>query len=151
MNWCAKTNACSPNGFYAEVTVSYDGIIAQQSSGRPFRIDSLRPIQMSKSDVWTCWQGAGKVHDCRVEGSARRNQFETPGQHERQCRQQAALQIGGGKEFGSPSATLRRTEMRPFTRYARKPLSLGLVRQISELAFGGGGGITTLSFELILG
>jgi ATP-dependent Lon protease len=39
------------DGFYAEVTLSYDGIIAQQEKGRPFRIDTLRPIQMSKSDV----------------------------------------------------------------------------------------------------
>ena len=39
------------DGFYAEVTVSYDGVIAQQNGGRPFRIDALRPIQMSKSDV----------------------------------------------------------------------------------------------------
>jgi ATP-dependent Lon protease len=39
------------DGFYAEVTLSYDGIVAQQQSGRPFRIDALRPIQMSKSDV----------------------------------------------------------------------------------------------------
>jgi ATP-dependent Lon protease len=39
------------DGFYAEVTLSYDGIIAQQQGGRPFHIDALRPIQMSKSDV----------------------------------------------------------------------------------------------------
>lgn len=39
------------DGFYAEVTLSYDGIVAQQLNGRPFKIDSLRPIQMSKSDV----------------------------------------------------------------------------------------------------
>ena len=39
------------DGFYAEVTLSYDGIIAQQQGGRPFKIDSIRPIQMSKSDV----------------------------------------------------------------------------------------------------
>lgn len=39
------------DGFYAEVTLSYDGIVAQQLGGRPFKIDSLRPIQMSKSDV----------------------------------------------------------------------------------------------------
>src|SRR3990172_4996470 len=39
------------DGFYAEVTLAYDGIIAQQSGGRPFKIDGLRPIQMSKSDV----------------------------------------------------------------------------------------------------
>ena len=39
------------DGFYAEVALSYDGIVAQETGGRPFRIDSLRPIQMSKSDV----------------------------------------------------------------------------------------------------
>lgn len=38
-------------GFYAEVVLSYDGIIAQQQGGRPFKIDTLRPIQMSKPDV----------------------------------------------------------------------------------------------------
>ena len=39
------------DGFYAEITVSYDGVTAQEQGGRPFAIDSLRPIQMSKSDV----------------------------------------------------------------------------------------------------
>ena len=39
------------DGFYAEVTLSYDGVIAQQQGGRPFKIDALRPIQMSKSDA----------------------------------------------------------------------------------------------------
>jgi ATP-dependent Lon protease len=39
------------DGFYAEVTLSYDGIVAQENGGRPFSIESLRPIQMSKSDV----------------------------------------------------------------------------------------------------
>ncbi len=39
------------DGFYAEVTLAYDGIIAQQHGGRPFKVDSLRPIQMSKADV----------------------------------------------------------------------------------------------------
>ena len=39
------------DGFYAEVTLSYDGIVAQQANGKPFGIDSLRPIQMSKSDA----------------------------------------------------------------------------------------------------
>lgn len=38
-------------GFYAEVTLTYDGVIAQQQGGRPFKIEALRPIQMSKSDV----------------------------------------------------------------------------------------------------
>src|SRR5208337_2070217 len=39
------------DGFYAEVTLTYDGIIAQEKGGRPFKADALRPIQMSKSDV----------------------------------------------------------------------------------------------------
>jgi ATP-dependent Lon protease len=39
------------DGFYAEVTLTYDGIIAQEKGGRPFKIDGLRPIQMSKSDI----------------------------------------------------------------------------------------------------
>ena len=39
------------DGFYAELTVSYDGIVALQPGGRPFKIDALRPIQMSKPDV----------------------------------------------------------------------------------------------------
>lgn len=39
------------DGFYAEVTLSYDAMIAQEQYGRPFAIDSLRAIQLSKSDV----------------------------------------------------------------------------------------------------
>jgi len=39
------------DGFYAEVTLGYDGITAQEQGGRPFSIESMRPIQMSKSDV----------------------------------------------------------------------------------------------------
>ncbi|HFD80326.1 MAG TPA: BREX system Lon protease-like protein BrxL, partial [Gammaproteobacteria bacterium] len=39
------------DGFYAEVTLEYDPLVAQESQGRPFRIAMLRPIQMSKPDV----------------------------------------------------------------------------------------------------
>jgi ATP-dependent Lon protease len=39
------------DGFYAEVTVSYDGTIALQPGGRPFKIEAIRPIQMSTPDV----------------------------------------------------------------------------------------------------
>jgi ATP-dependent Lon protease len=39
------------DGFYAEVTLTYDGIVAQEKGGRPFKVDALRPIQMSKSNV----------------------------------------------------------------------------------------------------
>jgi ATP-dependent Lon protease len=38
-------------GFYAEITLSYDAAIAQEKSGRPFGIVSLREIQLSKRDV----------------------------------------------------------------------------------------------------
>jgi ATP-dependent Lon protease len=38
-------------GFYAEVTLSYDAAIAQESKGRPFGIEGLREIQLSKRDV----------------------------------------------------------------------------------------------------
>ncbi len=39
------------DGFYGEVTLSYDAAIAQERGGRPFAIDSLRPIQFSRADV----------------------------------------------------------------------------------------------------
>jgi len=38
-------------GFYAEVTLSYDASIAEESKGRPFGIQSIREIQLSKRDV----------------------------------------------------------------------------------------------------
>ena len=38
-------------GFYAEINLSYDAAIAQEKSGRPFGVDSLREIQLSKRDV----------------------------------------------------------------------------------------------------
>ena len=39
------------DGFYAEITLAYDGSIAQEKGGRPFSIEGLRAIQLSKSDV----------------------------------------------------------------------------------------------------
>jgi ATP-dependent Lon protease len=38
-------------GFYAEVELAYDPTIAQEKNGRPFGIDSLREIQLSKREV----------------------------------------------------------------------------------------------------
>ena len=35
-------------GFYAEVSLEYDAIAAQENRGRPFSVGSLRPIQLSK-------------------------------------------------------------------------------------------------------
>ena len=39
------------DGFYAELTLGYDAVIAEENGGRPFAIEALRPIQLSKSDV----------------------------------------------------------------------------------------------------
>jgi ATP-dependent Lon protease len=38
-------------GFYAEITLSYDAAIAQEKNGRPFAIQSIREIQLSKREV----------------------------------------------------------------------------------------------------
>jgi ATP-dependent Lon protease len=38
-------------GFYAEITLAYDAAIAQERHGRPFGIESLRAIQLSKREV----------------------------------------------------------------------------------------------------
>jgi ATP-dependent Lon protease len=38
-------------GFYAEVELAYDPTIAQEKNGRPFGVDSLREIQLSKRAV----------------------------------------------------------------------------------------------------
>lgn len=38
-------------GFYSEVTLEYDAIVAQERNGRPFEITDLRPIQMSNPQV----------------------------------------------------------------------------------------------------
>ncbi|MEX2375651.1 MAG: BREX system Lon protease-like protein BrxL [Dehalococcoidia bacterium] len=39
------------DGFYAEVTLEYDPVVAQEKSGRPFKVAALRPIQMSNPRV----------------------------------------------------------------------------------------------------
>ena len=38
-------------GFYAEVDLEYDALIAEQKNGRPFGIAAVRPIQMSTRDA----------------------------------------------------------------------------------------------------
>jgi ATP-dependent Lon protease len=38
-------------GFYAEIELTYDPTIAEERNGRPFGIESLREIQLSKRDV----------------------------------------------------------------------------------------------------
>ncbi len=38
-------------GFYAEISLAYDAGIAQENKGRPFGVETLRAIQLSKRDV----------------------------------------------------------------------------------------------------
>lgn len=38
-------------GFYAEISLAYDAAIAQEKKGRPFGVEGLREIQLSKRDV----------------------------------------------------------------------------------------------------
>ena len=38
-------------GFYAEITLGFDRAIAQENNGRPFGIEALREIQLSKREV----------------------------------------------------------------------------------------------------
>ncbi|MGD9420074.1 MAG: BREX system Lon protease-like protein BrxL [Verrucomicrobiota bacterium JB025] len=39
------------DGFYAEINLAYDAVIAQEKNGRPFYIESLRPIQLSSANA----------------------------------------------------------------------------------------------------
>ncbi len=47
-------------GFYAEITLTYDAAIAQESRGRPFGVEGLREIQLSKRDVLDTMAAARK-------------------------------------------------------------------------------------------
>lgn len=47
-------------GFYAEITLGYDAAIAQESKGRPFGVEALREIQLSKRDVLEILEKARK-------------------------------------------------------------------------------------------
>jgi ATP-dependent Lon protease len=38
-------------GFYAEITLEYDSIIAEEKGGKPFGVFALKPIQLSKRNV----------------------------------------------------------------------------------------------------
>lgn len=39
------------DGFYAEITLGYDAVIAQERNGRPFFIEAIRPIQLSTANA----------------------------------------------------------------------------------------------------
>jgi ATP-dependent Lon protease len=47
-------------GFYAEITLTYDAAIAQETKGRPFGIEVLREIQLSTRDVLNILTNARK-------------------------------------------------------------------------------------------
>ena len=53
------------DGFYAEVNLTYDAAIALEKNGRPFAIDSLRPIQLSKPNVLETLEQARKQFNLR--------------------------------------------------------------------------------------
>lgn len=44
-------------GFYAEVTLEYIAALARESGGQPFRVESVRPIQMSTRDALDTFVG----------------------------------------------------------------------------------------------
>ncbi len=48
-------------GFFAEITLVYDPVIAQEKNGRPFGIEAIREIQLSSRDVLTILAEARKV------------------------------------------------------------------------------------------
>jgi uncharacterized protein (TIGR02653 family) len=48
-------------GFYAEVTLEYIAALASQQGGQPFRVDAIRPIQMSTRDAIGTFL-AGRAH-----------------------------------------------------------------------------------------
>ena len=50
-NFVIENERILADGFYAEVTLAYDAVIALEKNGRPFSIGGLRPIQMSSPSV----------------------------------------------------------------------------------------------------
>ena len=44
-------------GFYAEVTLEYIAALAREAGGKPFRVESVRPIQMSTRDALDTFVG----------------------------------------------------------------------------------------------
>jgi ATP-dependent Lon protease len=46
-----KNDRMLTGGFYAEVTLGYDAVVAQEQGGRPFGVNGLRGIQLSTVDV----------------------------------------------------------------------------------------------------
>jgi hypothetical protein len=108
-------------GFYAEVELAYDPTIAQEKNGRPFGIDSLREIQLSKREVLPALyrgprglchggmeglpdpqhrHGAGTTHaprprhDAAAHGAVRRAQLQPGGAGAARHRQEPPVPAG---------------------------------------------------------
>jgi ATP-dependent Lon protease len=73
-------------GFYAEVTVSYDPVVAEEKRGKPFAIESLREIQLSQRNVLTILSEARKKFTTEqwIDFLLRSVGIETSGLSERQ-------------------------------------------------------------------
>ena len=57
------------DGFYAEVTLEYDAVIALENKGRPFNIAAMRPIQMSSPSVLKVLaKGRCSLRHCGLDG-----------------------------------------------------------------------------------
>jgi ATP-dependent Lon protease len=83
------------DGFYAEVTLTYDSVIAQEKSGRPFGIEALRPIQMSRADVLdTFYEGRAKFETTTdwIDFLLRSAGFE-PGEFDERAKRLALLRM----------------------------------------------------------
>ena len=98
------------DGFYAEVTLSYDPAIALEKHGRPFAIDSLRAIQLSRrGPAGHPLPGASSAHQRRVATASAA-----------QRRIGAGRAVGEGAARGAgPHGALRRAQLQPVR--ARSP------------------------------
>ena len=52
------------DGFYAEITLGYDAAIALEKNGRPFEIEALRAIQLSKANLLDALQRGRREFAC---------------------------------------------------------------------------------------
>ena len=52
------------DGFYAEITLGYDAAIALEKNGRPFEIEALRAIQLSKANLLDALQHGRREFAC---------------------------------------------------------------------------------------
>ncbi len=69
-------------GFYAEIDLTYDATIADEKTGRPFGIESIREIQLSKHDVLDAlargralFTFEGRFHHLRISSRGARPQL----------------------------------------------------------------------------